>query len=321
MKPYEQIEIVEDLIHSFANELLGNDAVLIDLVARSNCYGWGLDDYQGLRLWDVDEGTIGFAVALYWTGDQDEEAPSPWDGICATVEGEITQENGHWVVTDYKLFDADFDLDYEEDYVEAVTSNVEYYRTFSEEISSLRRLNAVEVPDPRDLRTLRRQTYIGAITCLETYLSDAFINNVLSKEKFLESFFSNYDFGDKKLEMGKLYDYARRVRDIAKSEMLDVMYHNLPKVSNIYKAVLDVEFPKFQAVARAISTRHDLVHRNGKTKDGDDVHIDEEVVAAVIAEVEGFVTEVNRRLEQVISSGAEGATRETEDIDDADIPF
>jgi hypothetical protein len=153
---------------------------------------------------------------------------------------------------------------------------------------------------------------------METYLSDAFINNVLSKEEFLESFFSSYNFGDKKLEMKRLYDYAKKVRDIAKNEMLDVRYHNLPKVNEIYKAVLKVEFPKSQAVMRAISTRHDLVHRNGKTKDGGDVYIDKEVVAVVITEVENFVGEINRRLEKVISPESNNTSME---FDDADIPF
>lgn len=323
MRKDDREEALEVLIHDFARDLINGDDIILNLTTSSNCYAWGLDDYQDFRTWNAGEDKMFFSVVLVFLGDQDEEAPSPLDVIYATVEGKATWEDDRWVISNYKILDAEFDLDYAEtaDYVEAVTSNVDYYRTFSDEILSLRVLNTVHVPDPKALQALRRQTYIGAITCMETYLSDAFINNVLAREEFLESFFSNYDFGDRKVEMRRLYEYAKKVSDIAKNEMLEVRYHNLAKVSKIYKAVLKVEFPKFQEVAKAISMRHDLVHRNGKTKDGGDIHIDDDAVDAVIAEVENFVGEVNRRLEKVISAGQGGAAPEVEDIDDADIPF
>lgn len=179
-------------------------------------------------------------------------------------------------------------------------------------------LNSISVSDAKALNTLQRQIYVGAITCLETFLSDAFINNVLSNEEFLRSFFSNYDFKEKKIEMKSLYEYANKVEEVAKREMLEVRYHNIPKVGAIYKAILGVDFPNYQAVVKAIVTRHDLVHRNGKTKDGEDVHVDKEVVDKVIAEIEGFIGEVNRRLEKTLSPDVKIAPPE---MDDEEIPF
>jgi hypothetical protein len=313
MNQEEREEIIDALLHGFSNELVESDDVVIDITTRSNCYAWGLDDHQNLKTWHEDEDIIGFSVDLYLSGDPDEEAPSPLDGIWVKVEGEATLDNGKWEISSHKVLEAEYDLDYAEiqDYVDAVTSNINYFQTFSDEIASLKLLNTIPVSDTKALRTLQRQIYVGAITCLETFLSDAFINNVLSKDEFLESFFSHYDFKDKKIDMKSLYDYAQRVQDIAKREMLEVLYHNIPKVSEIYKAVLKVEFPKFQSVVKAVSTRHDLVHRNGKTKDGKDVDIDKDVVDTVITEVEEFVGEINRRLEKRISP----------ELDDEDLPF
>jgi hypothetical protein len=317
MKSEQREEIIDSLLSDFSNDLIDNDDIVVDLVTRSNCYSWGLDDYQNLKTWQEDTRRIGFSVELHLSGERDEDAPSPLTAILVEVEGEAIGENNDWEISDYQVFEADYDLDFAEDrdYIDAVASNVNFFQTFSDEITSLKLLNTIRITNTKALSTLQRQIYIGTITCLETFLSDALINIVLSNEEFLKSFFSSYDFKEKKLEMKGLYVYAQKVEEIAKNELLEVRYHNLSKVSAIYKAVLKIDFPQFHKVAKAISTRHDLVHRNGKTKDGDDVYIDRDVVDAVIIEVEDFISEINQELEKIIFPEA------PLEIEDEDIPF
>ena len=48
-----------------------------------------------------------------------------------------------------------------------------------------------------------------------------------------------------------------------------MVWHNLPKVEALYKNVVDVSFPQdISAIHRAVAIRHDLVHRNGRRKNG-----------------------------------------------------
>lgn len=132
MRPEVRDEIIDSLMDEFGAVLVEQDDTLSDLITRSNCYTWGLDDYQNLRTWQEDKDRIGFSVDLHFSGEQDEEAPSPLDVISATVEGEATLDNGRWEVSDYNVLGAEYDLDYEddEDYVDAVVSNVNYFQTF-----------------------------------------------------------------------------------------------------------------------------------------------------------------------------------------------
>ncbi len=142
-------------------------------------------------------------------------------------------------------------------------------RTFSDELTNLRVLNNLEVTDANARRTLKRQIYVGTIVCLETYLSDAFINTVLSNKEYIEYFFCSFkDFENKKFGMNELFKKVDQAEKIAKKAMLEVIYHNLPKVKNMYKATLDISFPDISKVQNDIVNRHDLVHRNGKTKEG-----------------------------------------------------
>ncbi|MDZ8225848.1 hypothetical protein [Nostoc sp. ChiVER01] len=75
----------------------------------------------------------------------------------------------------------------DKDQLEAILSNTAFYCTFLDEIASLRVLNKLTVPDQKAKRTLRKHIYVGVIACLETYLSDAFINTVLSNKDYLKT--------------------------------------------------------------------------------------------------------------------------------------
>jgi hypothetical protein len=78
--------------------------------------------------------------------------------------------------------------------------------------------------------------------------------------------------------------------------MKNLLYHNLPKVSNMYKSTFDIAFPNFSEISSYISIRHDLVHRNGKTKGGEIIIVNQAVVNDVICKIENFVDELDRNL-------------------------
>ncbi|MEH2312270.1 MAG: hypothetical protein V7K35_12920 [Nostoc sp.] len=187
----------------------------------------------------------------------------------------------------------------DKDQLEAILSNTAFSRTFLDEIASLRVLNKLSVPDLKAKRTLRRHIYVGVIACLETYLSDAFINTVLSNKDYLSSFFTSFkDFREQKLGMNELLDVASKAEEIANKAMLEVLYHNLPKVSKMYDTTLNIVFPNFSEIQKAVSIRHDLVHRNGKTKEGKEIIIDDMMVDDIISKVESFISEIDQRLKE-----------------------
>lgn len=209
----------------------------------------------------------------------------------------LSHRTGTW----QKSWQADeIEEDYTDKYqLEAILSNTDFYLTFLNEIANLRELNKLSVPDQKAKKTLSRNLYVGVIACLETYLADAFINTVLSNENYLKSFFISFkDFKEQKLGMNELLDYASKAKEIAKKEMLEVIYHNLPKVSKMYEGTLNLEFPKFSEIQKAVSIRHDLVHRNGKKKDGVEINIDSRTVDDIIAKIESFISEIDQKLKE-----------------------
>ncbi|MDB9375459.1 hypothetical protein [Nodularia sphaerocarpa] len=231
-------------------------------------------------------------------GDYGVEATwNIWEYPIGIINYTKTEVEGGKLLQDFDGYQLPHEDYLDEDQLDAILSNTEFYRTFSDEISSLRVINSLRIADSNAQRTLKRQIFISAVTCLETYLSDAFINTVLSNKTYLKCFFSSFkDFKHQKLGMNELFSYFDKAEEIAKKAMLEVIYHNLPKVSNMYKSTFDIAFPDFSQIQRDIAIRHDLVHRNGKTKERQEIPVDEVVVDEVICRIESFVNELDRNL-------------------------
>ncbi len=70
----------------------------------------------------------------------------------------------------------------------------------------------------------------------------------------------------------------------------------------LYGNVLHLKFPDIDSLNRAVEMRHDLVHRNGKTRDGEVIPIDKDQVLSLVDEVEEFVGHIDCKLQTVATS-------------------
>lgn len=189
--------------------------------------------------------------------------------------------------------------DYDEERYQAIISNKEFYAKYQNEIHNYNLLNEVELKDNRLNPILKRQIFIGIIGALETFLSDAFINLTLENDEYFKNFVETYpDFKKRKFELRHLYVEKDRIKETGKKIMLDIIYHDLPKVSKMYISTFKINFPKIGSVIKQILTRHDLVHRNGKTKDGDEVIITKTSITQLIELINDFVANIVENIEK-----------------------
>ncbi len=80
------------------------------------------------------------------------------------------------------------------------------------------------------------------------------------------------------------------------------IYHDLPKVADIYKDACGIELTDFGELTKSILIRHDIVHRNGKTKEGSVHSIKQNEVEALCAAAEAFVTKIDEQVQAVLSA-------------------
>lgn len=125
-------------------------------------------------------------------------------------------------------------------------------------------------------KLIAHMLYANIITILETYLSDIFINTIFQNTLYLRKFVETYPKfkpGENSLEniqkfpLSKIFEYYDKINEIVTEEILGIIYHNLRTIKPMFKDTFNVEFPKEMAnIYKAIAIRHDIVHRNGKTK-------------------------------------------------------
>jgi len=186
---------------------------------------------------------------------------------------------------------------YYEDEYEAIITNSEYLETFNQNLNDILQLLEVKLADPSLVKVFYRQLYVSVIGTMETYLSDAFINTVFKSKNNLKKFFKSFkNFDNQKIPVSKLYDFEENAEKYARKALIDVIYHHLPKVSNMYKSTFGIEFPEIEEIQKAILKRHDFVHRNGKDKEGNEVRIDSLEVQSLVNEIRNFISEIDDKL-------------------------
>ena len=198
----------------------------------------------------------------------------------------LDSECGSWAATERPG-------DYEDDFIADITEITDYHANFLDALSDVRMLADDPVED-NVAPCLFRLLYVNVVTAMETYLSDAFTNTVMNDSALFRSFIeSTPEFKKRKLALSNLFTEMEEIKETAKGHLRQLLWHDLARVKPMYKDVLNVEFPDATPIFRAIKTRHDLVHRNGKSKDGEPIPIDKGHVIALAREAEHFVQEID----------------------------
>lgn len=212
------------------------------------------------------------------------------DEVIEELAERLSSEMPDWA----RIADDDF---YEENYWSSVGANQNAFETFTEAISNVEEL--LDSAPPYVLQRIVQLLFANAITSLEAYLLDTFANVILRDKAVLRKFVeTNPEFQKRQVRYADVIRLADSVTDEVKSYLAAVLWHNLAKVSRMYKAALDIDFGDFSELGRAVAVRHDIVHRNGKTPDGLQIAIGRDEVCQVVAQVRKLVAEVEKQFNE-----------------------
>lgn len=179
----------------------------------------------------------------------------------------------------------------------AIFDNTQYEKSFYHQIESLKTLRGICDLEPQIKEILNKQIFVGVIGALETFLSDAFINKTMCSNCYYECFVKNSpEFKKEKISVSEIFDETRKLKEKAKNVMLSTIYHKLYVVKKMYESTFSIEFPDIADIQKYVSKRHDLVHRSGKTKEGETLIISERILDSLIADVVQFVEDLSTTL-------------------------
>lgn len=232
-----------------------------------------------------------------WGGpyDASEELQGEFSGIVPDdvideLAQELTHECWEWAPTPRRS-------DYDDFLIEDIALITEYHNNFSSAILDIEKLLTTEV-DGAVSHCFYRLLFVNVITALETYLSDAFINTVVPNNELMRQFIETTpEFQTEKVSLADVFKAVEQIEQRARSYLADIVWHNLERVKPMYRDTLGVEFPKdIGTIFKAVIKRHDIVHRNGKTKAGTEILISKQDVLDLIAEVEKLTQHIDTQL-------------------------
>ena len=206
-----------------------------------------------------------------------------------------------------------FFQDYDDCVINDIATITECHANFNNAIADIEKLLNTSI-DSTVKNSFYRLLYANVITALETYLADAFINTVLSNPSFVRRLVETTPkFKEEKIIFSDIYKSISNIEvkiseyiEIKVREYLaDFIWHNLAVVGKMYKDTLSIRFPdNMGAIYKAIVIRHDIVHRNGKDKSGEEKIISQQDIMNLIAKIEELVQHIDSSLNELKSKSS-----------------
>jgi hypothetical protein len=175
--------------------------------------------------------------------------------------------------------------------------NIDYDLNFQASIQDIVRLTNTEV-DASLRNSFHRLLYANIISVLEAYLADAFMKTTLRDPNLVRKFVETTPyFKNEKIKTSEIYSKMEGLERMVTEFLGNVIWHRLELVKGMYKDTLGIDLPgETPELFDAILIRHDIVHRNGKTKEGVERNITLENISRLLTIVRSFVDSINTQL-------------------------
>lgn len=158
---------------------------------------------------------------------------------------------------------------------------------------------------------LNRMIFSHQVTALEAYLGDTLINEVMSDADALRRLIVKADeLSDAKFTLAEIASSPDLVQSNVRAYLRGIVYHNLAKVDALYNIAFEFRILTLindkSSLFKAVSLRHDCVHRNGFDKDGKELEVfTKDFVQTVADQIRGFVGSIEKAVR-----GRQGAASE-----------
>ncbi|MET4201310.1 hypothetical protein [Bradyrhizobium sp. LA6.12] len=123
---------------------------------------------------------------------------------------------------------------------------------------------------------MNRMVFAHQISAMEAFLADTAIIHVTTKPDAMNRLLEeDADLKKEKFNLAEIAADPNLVRKTVIEHLRSLMYHNIARVRVLYQTVLNIDLFKLlskdelETLMRAVIYRHDCVHRNGHTKDGE----------------------------------------------------
>lgn len=186
--------------------------------------------------------------------------------------------------------------DADDDFFEWYSKSNEFYEDFNNSITEYKTI--LESKFVERNQSILKMIDASIVSAMETFLGDVLISKVQKNEKYLLKVAKKLkEFKDEKMLISEFLENPECAKIKIINGLRGFLFHNLPKVKNIYKVVFGIDIKNdLEPLMQIVSRRHDIVHRNGKNNEGEMFIFSKEQVSDDISLIERFVEDVNNEV-------------------------
>lgn len=138
--------------------------------------------------------------------------------------------------------------------------------------------------------------FANVITCFEVYLQSIFLHLLNNDYKLFEKLTLSNKYKNNKITLN-----VALKNDMKKflSEMIrNIVFHNLSDIEPLFKEVLGVgiNYKNDDSILKMIQKRHDIIHRNSKTKNDEPVEISNKYLIKAIKDIDLLVKDIDLQI-------------------------
>ncbi|MEQ5123190.1 hypothetical protein [Morganella morganii] len=235
---------------------------------------------------DSDESNDGFKFGYTVRFDEDNDP-----AIMEKING---LSSGSYV----SLSPWDLD-DPEKDEIEWDIHHSTQLKTFIKHLSPISKILEINV-DKETQFSLLVMLHAHIVSALEGFLSSTFIYNVTNSDiltrKLIES---DPEFGIRKFTINEIYAQHSNIKTTVGKYLKNIIFHDMSKVKPMYAKVLSYDFGEIAWLFKAITIRHDCVHRAGYDKEGKAVSVSIESVNDLIIRCRNLAETVDAHVQEI----------------------
>ena len=165
-------------------------------------------------------------------------------------------------------------------------------KNYDKAIDDIITLSNLEI-DEMNQRLLYRVLFANVYSSMEAFLQDTCVYYLMKEQKYKEAFLKSQEsLSKEKFNLSEIFDKISQVDYKILNAVENTVFHRLsPEICPLFKNTFGISFPDYEYIEDNLTIRHDIVHRNGYSKDKSKCFhiISKDKLYELIEEVDKFV--------------------------------
>lgn len=171
----------------------------------------------------------------------------------------------------------------------------EIYHVYKKSMDNLRGLVEYDIPECDISYERFKCSYAGIFSVFEFFLFNVFKLLITEENREYAEKYLKFAGKEKKIPISDIFKELDILSYYIQDKLSNTIYHNISNLKGIFENVFEIDI-NLSPLDRYVLTRHDVIHRDGKTTEGQLNYIDKNTLSHLMDISEGIVLQILKKL-------------------------